>query len=83
MALTYGETEIIYNENGILVIGRKYFDSAAIIVLSKALNTESVFVAIPQRYQTDLRALRENGIRLNSNQIEVQASNTQYQVFFK
>jgi glycosidase len=83
MALTYGDTEIVYNENGVMVIGRKYFDSVALIVLSKGLSKETMTFALPERYQTDLTPLLKNGIQLKSNQIELAPESRAYQVFFK
>jgi cyclomaltodextrinase len=83
MALTYGDTEIIYNENGVMVIGRKYFDSVALIVLSKGLAAESVSISLPSRFQAALKPLTENGILHNGSQIVIQPQTTAYQLFFK
>ena len=83
MALTYGDTEIIYNKNGVLVIGRKYFDSVAVIVLSKGLVAEPVSISLPDRFKTSLKTHMEDGIRFNGNQIDISASIEGYQLFYK
>jgi glycosidase len=83
MALTYGETEVLYNENGVIVIGRRYFDSVAVIVLSKGLSTDAISVELPKSYQATAHILNQNNIRINGNQIEIQAGATGYNVFYK
>jgi glycosidase len=83
MALTYGETEILHNNNGLLVIGRRYFDSAAIIVLNKGMSTDTISVELPKSYQAVAQGLNQNNIRINGNQIEIQIGATGYNVFYK
>jgi len=83
MALTYGETEILFNEKGVLVIGRRYFDSVAMIVLNKGLSTETTSVELPKSYQATANFLNQNNIRINGNQIEIQAGAIGYNVFYK
>jgi glycosidase len=83
MALSYGETEAIYNENGVLVIGRKYFGQTAVIVLNKGLINETINIELPQHMRMTSQQLNENEIRINQNQIEIQPSSAGYNVFFK
>ena len=83
MALSYGETEVIYNENGVLVIGRKYFDHVAIIALNKGLVSETIQIELPQHMRFISQQLNENNIRINQNQIEIQPGSGGYNVFYK
>jgi len=83
MALTYGETEVLYNENGAMVIGRRYFDSVAIIALNKGLSTDVIYIELPEGYQGLTQGLNQNNIRINGNQIEIQAGAAGYNVFYK
>jgi cyclomaltodextrinase len=83
MALSYGETEVIYNENGVLVIGRKYFGQTAVIVLNKGLINETINIELPQHMRITSQQLNENEIRINQNQIEIQPSSAGYNVFYK
>ena len=83
MALSYGETEVIYNENGVLVIGRKYFNQTAIIVLNKGLISETINIELPQHMRITTKQLNENEIRINQNQIEIQPASVGYNVFYK
>jgi hypothetical protein len=82
MALSYGETEVIYNENGVLIIGRKYFDYVAIIALNKGLLSETIKIELPQHMRITSQQLNENDIRINQNQIEIQPGSGGYNVFF-
>jgi glycosidase len=83
MALTYGDTEIMYNQNGVLVLSRKYFDSVAIVVLNKALSSETRTIELPKHLTTPLQQLQQNNIRINQNIIEIQAGNSGYNIFYK
>lgn len=81
MALTYGETEIIYNENGVLVIGRKYFDNAAIIVLCKGALLDSLTIELPRKYQSGSYSKLNNGaIQCDGKQLMI-SSPLGYEVF--
>jgi cyclomaltodextrinase len=83
MALTYGDTEIMYNQNGVLVLSRRYFDSVAIVVLNKALSSETRTIELPKHLTTPLQQLQQNNIRINQNIIEIQAGNSGYNIFYK
>jgi glycosidase len=82
MALSYGETEVIYNENGVLVIGRKYFGQTAVIVLNKGLNSDTINIELPQHMRLTSLQLNENEIRINQNQIAIQPGSAGYNVFY-
>jgi hypothetical protein len=83
MALTYGETEIIYNENGVVVIGRKYFDNAAIIVLCKEAPLDSLTIELPRNYQSGSYTKLNNGtIQCDGKQLMISGP-LGYEVFTK
>jgi hypothetical protein len=83
MALTYGETEIIYNENGVVVIGRKYFDNAAIIVLCKGALQDSLTIELPRNYQSASYSKLKNGaIQCDGKQLIISGP-LGYEVFTK
>jgi glycosidase len=84
MALTYGETEILYNENGVLVIGRKYFNQMALIVLSKYEGTEQLTIELPEQFrEAGYVALKSNGISCTDQSIQVDGKTLGYEVFSK
>jgi hypothetical protein len=73
----------MYNQNGVLVLSRKYFDSVAIVVLNKALSSETRTIELPKHLTTPLQQLQQNNIRINQNIIEIQAGNSGYNIFYK
>ena len=83
MALTYGETEILYNENGVLVIGRKYFEKAAIIALCKGAIQKPFNIELPARYQSEgYQQLNTRGIQCDGKQLSISGP-LGYEVFTK
>jgi glycosidase len=83
MALTYGETEVIYNENGVVVIGRKYFDNAAIIVFCKGALLDSLTIELPRNYQSGSYSKLNNGaIQCDGKQLIISGP-LGYEVFTK
>jgi len=83
MALTYGETEIIYNENGVLVIGRKYFDSQAIIVFNKNTSASGVTVELPKYFHSDsYKKLSNTGITSDGRSVIVSGS-AGYEILYR
>jgi glycosidase len=83
MALTYGETEFIYNENGVMVIGRKYFDSQAIIVFNKNTSDSEVTVELPKYFQSDSnKKLSNTGIICDGKSVIVSGS-AGYEIFYR
>ena len=84
MALSYGELEVLYNEGGVLVIGRKYFDSVAVVVFSKYNGADSLTIALPDYFQsTGYASVRIDGITCDGQTIQVNAGANGYQVFTK
>lgn len=81
LALSYGETEIIYNENGVLVLARKYFEHVALVVLSKGLLNEDITIELPSRYQlNDLKPLKNETAHSDGRQIQTGAK-AGYEIF--
>jgi glycosidase len=81
MALTYGELEVLYNEGGVLVIGRKYFDSVAVVVFSKGLNTEAITLELPQQYRmVGPKNLGNPAVQYNGQQLIISGTEG-YEVF--
>jgi len=84
MAFTYGELEMIYNENGVLVFGRKYFNRLALVVFSKYQGTEALTIELPKHFQnTGYASLKSEGINCDGLSIRVDAKAAGYQVFSK
>jgi glycosidase len=72
MALTYGDLEVLYNENGVLVFGRKYFEQLAIVVFNKGTHSAPILVDLPKRFeQTNIAVHGSSGITLKGNQLNV------------
>jgi non-canonical (house-cleaning) NTP pyrophosphatase len=83
MALTYGETEVIFNENGVVVIGRKYFDSQAIIVFNKNTSASGVTVELPKHFQSDsYKKLSYTEITSDGKSVIVSGS-AGYEIFYR
>jgi cyclomaltodextrinase len=83
MALTYGELEILSNENGVLVFGRKYFDSQAIIVFNKNTSASDVTIALPKHFQSDsYNKLSNTAITSDGKNVTVSGP-TGYEVFYR
>jgi cyclomaltodextrinase len=81
MALTYGELEVLYNEGGVLVFGRKYFDSVAVVVMNKGLSKEAITVTLPERYQLQgSKNLGNKDIQGDANQLTI-TGNAGFEVF--
>jgi hypothetical protein len=84
MAFTYGELEMIYNENGVLVFGRKYFNRLALVVFSKHQGAEALTIELPKHFQnTGYVPLKSDGISCDGKSIRVDAKSSGYQVFSK
>jgi len=84
LALIYGDLEVIYNENGILVFGRKYFQSTALIVFCKEAPESPTSIELPVHFQAEsAKALKNNGIQSNGKQISIAAGTKGYQIFTK
>ena len=64
MALSYGDLEVVYNEGDVLVMARKYFDSIALIVMTKEPIDQPLTIDLPARYQS------MNFQRVNANDIQ-------------
>jgi glycosidase len=83
MALTYGELEILSNENGVLVFGRKYFDSQAIIVFNKNTSASDVTIALPKHFQSDsYNKLSNTAITSDGKNVTVSGP-AGYEVFYR
>jgi glycosidase len=83
MALTYGETEIIYNENGVVVIGRKYFDSRAIIVFNKNTSASGVTVELPKYFQSDSYKKLSNTEITSDGKSVIVSGSAGYEIFYR
>jgi glycosidase len=83
LALSYGDLEVLYNKDGVLVFARKYFDSAAIIVLSKQNLTDSLAIDLPKPYQsTKYMSCRNSNYSCTGEQL-ILKGNSGYEVFYQ
>jgi hypothetical protein len=73
----------LYNENGVLVIGRKYFEKAAIIALCKGAIQKPFNIELPARYQSEgYQQLNTRGIQCDGKQLSISGP-LGYEVFTK
>jgi hypothetical protein len=84
MALSYGEVETIYNKDGVMVLGRTYFNQHALVVFSKYQGTQSLTIELPAHFRASgYSALTAAGIHCNGQSISIDANAGGYQVFSK
>ena len=72
MALSYGDLEVVYNEGDVLVMARKYFDSIALIVMTKEPMDQPLTIDLPTRYHsTNYRRVNANGIQCDGQRLVI------------
>jgi len=84
LAFVYGDLQVLYNNDGVLVLGRKYFQSTALIVLCKKAQQAPATISLPVYFHgTSRGAFSSNGIACDGQQITIPAGSTGYQIFTK
>jgi glycosidase len=72
MALSYGDLEVVYNEGDVLVMARKYFDSIALIVMTKEPMDQPLTIDLPARYQSmNFQRVNANGIQCDGQRLVI------------
>jgi glycosidase len=72
MALSYGDLEVVYNEGGVLVMARKYFDSIALIVMTKEPIDQPLTIDLPARYQSmNFQRVNARGIQCDGQRLVI------------
>ena len=72
MALSYGDLEVVYNEGDVLVMARKYFESIALIVMTKEPIDQPLTIDLPARYQSmNFQRVNANGIQCDGQRLVI------------
>ena len=73
LSLTYGDTEILLNDNNTLVLARTYFNEITIIAFNKSKKVQNVQFNIPWRFRNELyKSHFKNSYDVSRNEMTVQ-----------